>query len=100
MTTPARAAAIQSIARKRATSSNHAHARIPETFGQDVFGLEQMRSRLPDSAWRALQRCMDSGHELDPALADLVANAMKEWAIERGATHFTHWFQPMTGVTA
>ncbi|MEY3161393.1 MAG: Glutamine synthetase [Planctomycetota bacterium] len=100
MTTPARAAAIQSIARKRATSSNHAHARIPETFGQDVFGLEQMRSRLPDSAWRSLQRCMESGHELDPALADLVANAMKEWAIERGATHFTHWFQPMTGLTA
>jgi glutamine synthetase len=65
-----------------------------------VFGDRQMRSRLPENAYRALRACIDSGHELDPALADQVANAMKEWAIERGASHFTHWFLPMTGSTA
>ncbi|HEX5051612.1 MAG TPA: glutamine synthetase III [Planctomycetota bacterium] len=69
-------------------------------FGALVFGLEQMRTRLSESAYRALRSCMQHGQELDPMLADQVANAMKEWAVERGATHFTHWFQPMTGSTA
>ncbi|MBL8750971.1 MAG: glutamine synthetase III [Planctomycetes bacterium] len=69
-------------------------------FGENVFGLEQMRARLPESAYKALHSCMEHGQELDPALADQVANAMKEWSVERGATHFTHWFQPMTGSTA
>ncbi|HEX6812870.1 MAG TPA: glutamine synthetase III, partial [Planctomycetota bacterium] len=69
-------------------------------FGVNVFGLEQMRTRLPESAFKALRSCMEHGQELDPALADQVANAMKEWAVERGASHFTHWFQPMTGSTA
>ncbi|MEZ5967321.1 MAG: glutamine synthetase III [Planctomycetota bacterium] len=69
-------------------------------FGQNVFGPEQMRARLPEAAYKALRSCMEQGQELDLALADLVANAMKEWAVERGATHFTHWFQPMTGQTA
>ncbi len=73
---------------------------LPELFGQNVFGPEQMRSRLPEAAYKSLRSCMEQGQELDPALADLVANAMKEWAVERGATHFTHWFQPMTGQTA
>ncbi|MEQ1634532.1 MAG: glutamine synthetase III, partial [Planctomycetota bacterium] len=59
-----------------------------------------MRARLPEAAFKALQLCMTQGQELGPGLADQVANAMKEWAIERGATHFTHWFQPMTGSTA
>ncbi|MGE3174456.1 MAG: glutamine synthetase III [Planctomycetota bacterium] len=66
----------------------------------NVFGLQQMRTRLPEAAYRALKSCMEHGQELDPALADQVANAMKDWASERGATHFTHWFQPMTGATA
>ncbi|MFN9706174.1 MAG: glutamine synthetase III [Planctomycetota bacterium] len=69
-------------------------------FGANVFGLEQMRARLSESAYKALRSCMEHGSELDHALADQVANAMKEWAVERGATHFTHWFQPMTGSTA
>jgi glutamine synthetase len=69
-------------------------------FGANVFGAEQMRARLSENAFRALRSCMEHGQELDPALADQVANAMKEWAVERGATHFTHWFQPMTGSTA
>ncbi|MCB9871482.1 MAG: glutamine synthetase III, partial [Planctomycetes bacterium] len=59
-----------------------------------------MRARLPENAYKALRSCIELGQDLDPALADQVANAMKEWAVERGATHFTHWFQPMTGSTA
>ena len=73
---------------------------LPELFGANVFGLDQMRSRLPESAYDALRQCMEHGKELEGALADQVAAAMKEWAVERGATHFTHWFQPMTGSTA
>ena len=73
---------------------------LPETFGANVFSLDQMRARLSESAYKALRSCMEHGQELDPALADQVATAMKEWAVERGATHFTHWFQPMTGSTA
>jgi glutamine synthetase len=96
----ARAAAIQSIAKKSPVVFTNGQSRLPELFGANVFGLPQMRARLPEQAYRALQSCMEHGQELDPALADQVANAMKEWAIERGATHFTHWFQPMTGSTA
>lgn len=65
-----------------------------------MFGLEQMRTCLPESAYQALKLCMEQGQHLSPDLADLVANEMKQWAIKRGATHFTHWFQPMTGSTA
>ncbi|MEC8651379.1 MAG: glutamine synthetase III, partial [Planctomycetota bacterium] len=75
-------------------------ANIPELFGVNVFGLEQIRERLPKAAYQSLQRCMERGEQLDAHLADLVANEMKLWAVERGATHFTHWFQPMTGATA
>ncbi len=96
----ARAAAIKSIAMKQPLAFAGGTSRLPELFGANVFGLQQMRARLPDGAYRALQSCMDQGQELAAGLADQVANAMKEWAIERGATHFTHWFQPMTGSTA
>ena len=96
----ARAAAIKTIANKQPLAFANGDSRLPELFGANVFGLEPMRARLPEAAWRALQSCMEHGQELDHALADQVANAMKEWAVERGATHFTHWFQPMTGSTA
>ena len=69
-------------------------------FGRDVFGLETMRRRLPRDVYRKLEKTMRSGSRLDPEIADVVANAMKDWAMERGATHYTHWFQPMTGLTA
>ena len=95
-----RSAAIQSIANKRPVEFPHAKINLPELFGANVFGLQAMRARLPDGAYKGLQSCMEHGQGLDPALADQVANAMKEWAVERGATHFTHWFQPMTGSTA
>jgi glutamine synthetase len=95
----ARTAAIQLIARKSPVAAPKS-ANVPQMFGANVFGLEQMRARLFESAYKALRSCMEHGSELDHALADQVANAMKEWAVERGATHFTHWFQPMTGSTA
>ena len=73
---------------------------IPELFGSMVFTQEQMRQRLPAHIYDAWQQCLVQGTSLDRSIADEIAAAMKEWAIEKGATHYTHWFQPMTGVTA
>lgn len=69
-------------------------------FGENVFNDSVMRERLPKPVYQALRTTIAEGLALDDSIADVVANAMKEWAVERGATHFTHWFQPMTGVTA
>ena len=69
-------------------------------FGENVFSPAVQRQRLSPAAFKHLQETLDSGQPLDPALADEVASAMKDWAMERGATHFTHWFQPLTGSTA
>lgn len=71
-----------------------------ETFGSMVFNEQVMRERLPKETYRALQRTIELGKKLDPTIANIVANAMKDWAVEKGVTHFTHWFQPMTGITA
>ena len=71
-----------------------------ELFGSMVFNDSVMRERLPKDVFRQVQRSIKDGRRLDSALAFVVANAMKDWAIEKGATHFTHWFQPMTGITA
>src|SRR6266581_686282 len=71
-----------------------------EMFGQNVFNQSVMRERLPKGVFKNLKKTIDEGLPLDPTIADVVATAMKEWAVERGATHFTHWFQPMTGITA
>ena len=73
---------------------------IPEIYGNYVFGDKEMRERLPKAIYKSLKRSMATGEELDPIVADATAAAMKEWAISRGATHFTHWFQPLTGTTA
>jgi glutamine synthetase len=69
-------------------------------FGLNVFGPNEQRARLPKQIFRALQRTIEQGETLDPSIADAVAAAMKDWALERGATHYTHWFQPLTGLTA
>ncbi|MDK2805594.1 MAG: glutamine synthetase [Thermoanaerobacterium sp.] len=69
-------------------------------FGENVFNDAVMRERLPKQTYNALRKTIDEGLPLDPKVADVVANAMKDWAIEKGATHFTHWFQPLTGITA
>ncbi len=73
---------------------------LPEVFGSNVFNDAVMRERLPKNIYRRLRATIDGGLELDPTVADVVANAMKDWAVEKGATHFCHWFQPMTGITA
>jgi len=73
---------------------------VTEIFGSMVFNDSVMRERLPKDVFRQVQRSMNEGKRLDSAAAAVVANAMKDWAIEKGATHFTHWFQPMTGITA
>ena len=74
---------------------------IPEIFACNVFNEEVMKNRLPKNVYKALKRTMQNNEPLDDmATADVVANTIKEWAIERGATHYTHWFQPMTGSTA
>ncbi|WP_122789597.1 glutamine synthetase III family protein [Intestinibacillus sp. Marseille-P6563] len=74
--------------------------RVPEYFGSMVFNESVMKERLPKETYKALKRTIEEGTALDPAIAGVVANAMKDWALSKGATHFTHWFQPMTGVTA
>ena len=75
-------------------------AEISEIFGSMVFGDSAMREKLPKDIYRALKKTIRNGKSLDPEIAGAVANAMKSWAIEKGATHYTHWFQPMTGITA
>ncbi len=74
--------------------------RVPELFGSMVFNDSVMKERLPRDVYKALRRTIDQGTPLDPAIANVVASAMKDWAVSKGATHFTHWFQPMTGITA
>ena len=73
---------------------------IPAIYGSKVFNDSVMRQRLPKDTYKALRRTIKTGVPLDLELANIVASAMKDWAVENGATHFTHWFQPMTGVTA
>ena len=73
---------------------------VPEIFGSLVFNDSVMKERLPKETYRLLRRTMAEGKHLDLSVANVVANAMKDWATENGATHFTHWFQPMTGITA
>ncbi len=73
---------------------------LENTFASNVFNDAVMRTRLPKNIYKALKKTIDGGLPLDPSVADVVANAMKDWAIEKGATHFTHWFQPLTGITA
>ncbi len=74
--------------------------KVSEVYGSMVFGDSVMRERLPKEVYNRLRKTIDDGKSLDPEIAGVVANAMKDWAISLGATHFTHWFQPMTGVTA
>ena len=73
---------------------------VEEVFAKDVFNETVMRERLPKKVYEQLLKTIENGEDLDPSIAGVVAHAMKEWALERGATHYTHWFQPMTGITA
>ncbi|MCR5123185.1 MAG: glutamine synthetase III [Ruminococcus sp.] len=73
---------------------------IPEIFGTDVFNESVMQQRLPKSVYKSLKKTIQSGEPLDIEVANVVASVMKDWAVEKGCTHYTHWFQPMTGITA
>ena len=73
---------------------------VEAIFGENVFNLGTMRERLPKNVYKEVKKVMDQGGELSLATADIVAKAMKDWAVEHGATHYTHWFQPLTGITA
>ena len=75
-------------------------SKISELFGSMVFNDSVMHDRLPKEIYRSLRKTIDEGKELDLSVANVVASAMKDWAIEKGATHYSHWFQPMTGITA
>ena len=75
-------------------------ADVSKFFGCNVFNESVMQARLPKSVFKSLMKTIDEGKEIDKDVADVVATAMKDWAIEKGATHYTHWFQPMTGITA
>jgi len=91
------------IAGRPVRPAEHAAAlpkRISEYFGINAFGVRQMRDKVPKAAYQQLVACVRQGKKLDPDVAPAVAKAIKEWALSRGATHFTHWFQPQTGLTA
>jgi glutamine synthetase len=97
-----RKAAIAEIAMTapRATGVDYTREPISETFGRYVFSERVMRERLPKSVFKSYQQTMRERKPLDLSMADAIANTMKDWALENGATHYTHWFQPMTGKTA
>ena len=76
------------------------HPSVSEYFGCNVFNDTVMRERLPKDIYKSVMKTKQFGIALESDVADVVANAMKDWAVEKGATHYTHWFQPMTGITA
>ncbi len=82
------------------TSAEKINSNVPEFFGCMVFNETVMKERLPENIYNSLKKTMEEGSALDSTVANEVAKAMKEWAIEKGATHYSHWFQPMTGITA
>jgi glutamine synthetase len=95
------AEAIRNISRwSSAAGRANGGRKASEDFGSLTFNEEAQRSRLPKDAYRALRRAVAQGEPLDPSVADIIASALKDWAVEHGATHYTHWFQPMTGITA
>ena len=83
-----------------AERESNTNINISEIFGEDVFSDNVMQERLPKKVYKELRKTIDEGKDLDPMTAEVVANAMRDWAIEKGATHYTHWFQPLTGITA
>src|SRR4051812_6530816 len=98
----ARESAIAAVTgwQSNGTRINFKETPVRQLFGTNVFSEEVMRARLPEHVFKAIKNTIKKGAPLDPSVADVVATVMKEWAIEKGATHYTHWFQPMTGLTA
>jgi glutamine synthetase len=101
MANPRQAAVASIIATKHKLDNvDFKTTHVKDLFGANVFNEETQRARLPKPIFKALQKTIKLGHPLDPSIADAVAAAIKDWAIEKGATHYTHIFQPMTGITA
>ena len=98
----ARLQAIAAVTNYRPLSPpmNFAETSSSELFGSNVFGMAEMERRLPKQVYKSLKQTIEQGEKLDVSLADVVATAMKEWAIEKGATHYAHVFFPLTGLTA
>jgi glutamine synthetase len=98
----ARQAAVRAIASSKIKLDNvdFKTTHIKESFAVNVFSEEAAQARLPKTVFKALQKTIRKGTTLDPSIADAVAAAMKDWAMDHGATHYTHIFQPLTGVTA
>ena len=92
--------AVCKISDRKTTPDEPQGAKVLEYFAEDVFDIEKMAAHLPKSTYKKLVATINGMQPLDPAIADDVATAMKEWAVSRGATHYTHWFQPLTGGTA
>jgi len=92
--------AVENLKHKKPVSKGHQGKKPYEIFGADTFGEGEMKEKLPAATFDAFYKSVKEGHPLDANVADQIATAMKEWAAERGATHFTHWFQPLTGLTA
>src|SRR5271156_2006795 len=98
----ARLQAIEAVTTYHPTSAplSFANVSASELFGSNVFGKSAMKERLPKPVFKSLIKTIDTGSHLDPAMADIVASAMREWAISKGATHYAHVFYPLTGITA
>ena len=99
-TSSARKAALQAIASRTPNTAESARPSISEYFGINTFGQRLMRAKLPKDVYARLSASIKLGKKLDLDIAPTVAQAIKEWAMSNGATHFTHWFQPLTGLTA
>ncbi|MCA9322632.1 MAG: glutamine synthetase III, partial [Planctomycetes bacterium] len=100
MSSDARRAAIQDVSRRIPLTNTEPQVALTEIFAVNVFNERVQRQRLPKRVYGLLRETTRSGRGLDPTIADAVASAMRDWAVERGATHYSHWFQPMTGLTA
>src|ERR1700712_715960 len=96
-----RQTAVESIATRKNVPFVNTTSKTPEQlFGSDVFGFAAMKAHLPKHVFKSLKRTVDTGTALDPNVADVVAAAMKDWAVAKGATHYAHVFHPLTGLTA
>ncbi len=92
--------ALEDVLNRQPKNPEQPDERISEYFGENVFDVKTMREHLPDNAFEKVEEAMEKGTRIEHRVADQVASSMKEWAISRGATHYTHWFQPLTGATA
>ncbi|MFT5981409.1 MAG: glutamine synthetase, partial [Flavobacteriales bacterium] len=95
-----RSQALKDLAHRRPMYQTPPSAKISDYYGVDVFSQHTMREYLTDEAYKSVMNAINDGTPIDRAIADQVASSMKEWSISRGATHYTHWFQPLTGSTA